>query len=483
MIIYLFKVVLCSALFLGCYYAIFQREKIYQFNRFYLLFSLILPFIIPFIEIENGSTPIYIPQVENEIVINQKETEISGINEGFPVNEQTPENNIGLIMYVMISAVLLLIFIKNIFVLIKEVRNNEKVVFDKIHIVLLKQKITPYSFINYIFVNRDEYKKKGIEKEILLHECTHIKQYHSIDILVIELMKVFLWWNPLLYLYKKAVQLNHEFLADQSVINAYQNVTDYQNLLLEKVSLSNRFLFTSSFNYSITKQRLIMMTKSTSKTKAMLITLAFVPLYVSAFFVFSTKIYAQKSVAKIKEKGVVSTSIKEGASDEMMSKYKELVIYYMKKNSMNGIKTTESINKNEKDKDLLVSIFITMSKKQQDSQTIGFRQRGKPLPRIVVSERDFESYKNSQKYGLWINDKKVKNSELDKYKASDFGQVFISRLEGGAKYEHGVSRGYDFQLDLMTNDHYEKYRNEVIEDKSYMTYYKVEGFRKSAKNY
>ena len=174
MIIYLFKVVLCSALFLGCYYAIFQREKIYQFNRFYLLFSLILPFIIPFIEIENGSTPIYIPQVENEIVINQKETEISGINEGFPVNEQTPENNIGLIMYVMISAVLLLIFIKNIFVLIKEVRNNEKVVFDKIHIVLLKQKITPYSFINYIFVNRDEYKKKGIEKEILLHECTHI---------------------------------------------------------------------------------------------------------------------------------------------------------------------------------------------------------------------------------------------------------------------------------------------------------------------
>ena len=483
MTIYLLKVVLCSALLLGSYYFLFQREKIYRLNRFYLLFSLLMPFVIPLIEIENGSTPINIPQVETVFIPTQELRPIMVEKEVFVASKQSPEINIFLLIYRIISATLLLVFLKNIFVLIKEIRNNEKVYIGGISIVLLDQKITPYSFMNYVFVNRNDYEKVGIEKEIFLHECTHIKQMHSVDILIIELMKVFLWFNPLLFFYKKAIQLNHEFLADEAVINTYENVINYQNLLIEKASKANSFLFTSSFNYSITKQRLKMMTKSTSQTKALLMTLAFVPLYVSAFFVFSTKIYAQKSVDKIEQKGVISTSTKEGASDEMMSKYKELVIYYMKKNSMNGIKTTESINKNEKDKDLLVSIFITMSKKQQDSQTIGFRQRGKPLPRIVVSERDFESYKNSQKYGLWINDKKVKNSELDKYKASDFGQVFISRLEGGAKYEHGVSRGYDFQLDLMTNDHYEKYRNEVIEDKSYMTYYKVEGFRKSAKNY
>jgi bla regulator protein blaR1 len=471
MTIYLLKVVLCSALFLGCYFLIFQREKIYRFNRFYLLFSLFAPFFIPFIEIENGSTPINIPQVETVFIPTQEIQPLVSEKEIFVAPKQTSEINIPLLIYAFVSIALLFIFLKNIFVLITEIRNNEKVFFGKISIVLLDKKITPYSFMKYIFVNRENYERQGIEKEILLHEATHIQQAHSIDILIIELMKAFLWFNPLLVFYKKAIQLNHEFLADEAVINTYGNVTNYQYLLIEKASQPNCFLFTSSFNYSITKQRLKMMTKSTSQTKALLITLAFVPLFAVAVFTFSTKIYAQKSVSEIKEKEVASTT--EGASDEMMKQYKDLIAYYNKMSNMKGIVTTENIDKNKRDKDLLVSIFLKMNKKQQESQTIGFMKRPNPLPRIVVSEKDFESYKNAKKYGLWINEKKAKNSELNNYKASDFSQVFISRLEGAAKYVNGVSRGYDFQLDMMTTDYYEKYRKESLEDKSYITYYKV----------
>lgn len=480
MTIYLLKVVLCSALFLGCYFLLFQREKIYRFNRFYLLFSLFISFIIPLIEVENGFTPINIPQVENVFIPTQEVQQITVEKEVFIAQKQTAEIDLLLLIYTLVSTSILLIFLKNIFVLIKEIRDNEKVVHGEIYIVLLERIITPYSFMKYVFVNRNDYEKQGIEKEILLHEITHIKQFHSVDILLIEAMKVFLWFNPLLFFYKKAIQLNHEFLADEAVINTYENVQNYQYLLIEKANQSNRFIFTSSFNYSITKQRLKMMTKSTSKTKALLITLAFVPLFAVVIMIFSTKVYAQKSSLKVKEKVVVSST--QEATKEMMNKYDELVSYYMKKNKMNGIKTIESINSNPRDKDLLVSIFNTMTKKQQDSQNIGFRKRGNPLPKIVVAEEDFESYKSPQKYGLWINGKKVRNSELDKYKASDFGQVFISRLEGGAKYLNGISRGYDFQLDMMTTDYYEKYRNEVLQDKSYMTYYKVEGFRKPNKN-
>ncbi len=480
MTIYLIKVVLCSALFLGCYFLLFQREKTYRFNRFYLLSSLFVPFIIPLIEVENGSTSINILQVENVYMPLHETIQTVNINEMAVTEIQGSEINPSLLIYVLVSSILLFIFLKNIFVLIKEIQNNEKVVLGEILIVLLDKKITPYSFMKYVFVNREDYENLNIEKEVFLHEFTHVKQGHSIDILIIELMKVFLWFNPLLFFYKKAIQLNHEFLADMAVIDTYENVPNYQYLLIEKASQPNCFLFTSSFNYSITKQRLKMMTKSTSKTKALLITLAFVPLFAVAIMIFSTKIYAQKSSAKIEEKELVSTQ--EGASKEMMERYNELVMSHMKRSNMNGIKTIESINKKEKDKDLLVSIFMTMNKKQQESQTIGFRTRPTPLPRIVVSDKDFESYKNSIKYGLWINSKKVKNSELDKYKPSDFGQVFVSRLEGGAKYKNGVSRGYDFQLDMMTIDYYEKYRNEVLEDKSYMTYYKVDKFKRSVKN-
>ena len=472
MTIYLLKVVLCSALLLGSYYFLFQREKIYRLNRFYLLFSLLMPFVIPLIEIENGSTPINIPQVETVFIPTQELRPIMVEKEVFVASKQSPEINIFLLIYRIISATLLLVFLKNIFVLIKEIRNNEKVYIGGISIVLLDQKITPYSFMNYVFVNRNDYEKVGIEKEIFLHECTHIKQMHSVDILIIELMKVFLWFNPLLFFYKKAIQLNHEFLADEAVINTYENVINYQNLLIEKASKANSFLFTSSFNYSITKQRLKMMTKSTSQTKALLITMTFVPLFVSAIFVFSTKIYAQKSVIESKEKE--SDSVRAKTSDEMKSKYKDLILKYAKMNQMNGMAIIESINKNKEDKDLLISIFNSMSKTEQELQAIGFVKRPKPLPRIVVSEKDFESYKNSQKYGLWINEKKVKNSALEKYKPADFSQVFVSRLEGGAKFRNGIRLGYDFQLNMMTTDYYNKYRIEALDDKTYMTYYNKE---------
>lgn len=185
MTIYLLKVVLCSALFLGCYFLLFQREKIYRFNRFYLLLSLFFPFIIPFIEIENGSTPISIPQVENVLVPPNESIQVTNINKVNVTEIQDSAINLPMLIYVLVSGVLFLIFLKKIFVLIKEIRNNKKVVFGKIFIVLLEKKITPYSFMKYVFVNREDYEKQNIEKEIFLHELTHIQQAHSIDIEVV----------------------------------------------------------------------------------------------------------------------------------------------------------------------------------------------------------------------------------------------------------------------------------------------------------
>lgn len=470
MTIYFLKVILCSTLFLGYYHLILQKEKTYRFNRFYLLFSLFIPFFLPLIKFEDSFTPIDVVQVE-KVLIPTNEILIKTINNDSKIIQpRHSEFNLYYAVYLSISCLLLLIFIRNLFVLIKEIQTNERIVYNGKNIVLLDKKIVPYSFMKYIFVNRKEYEKQSIEKEIFLHESTHIEQGHSYDILLIELIKTFFWFNPCLYFYKKAIQLNHEFLADEAVINVYQNVQQYQCLLIEKASQSNRFSITSSFNYSITKQRLKMMTKSTSQTKALLITLAFVPLFASAIFTFSTKIYAQENLA-IKKLSTNVKSTKEGASEEQMTTYKELVTKYLKMNDMKAMAAVESINKNKKDKEILISIFMAMSTSQQLIQSVGFMKRPSPLPKVQPSEKDFEAYKDPKLYGLWINEKKVENSELDKYKASDFSQVFISRLEGGAKYKNGKSRGYKFQLDMMTNDYYEKYKKETLEDDSYITYY------------
>jgi hypothetical protein len=137
----------------------------------------------------------------------------------------------------------------------------------KTHIVLIENKTLPYSFFKYIFVNRSDYENGKIEKELIIHEQTHCLQYHSVDILIIELVKIVLWFNPILWLFRKAIQLNHEFLADNYVLST-NNLSDYQNTLINLVFRNNSTYLASNFNYSLTKKRLIMMTKNKSKNIA-----------------------------------------------------------------------------------------------------------------------------------------------------------------------------------------------------------------------
>jgi hypothetical protein len=95
-------------------------------------------------------------------------------------------------------------------------------------LVLVDEKTLPHTFLNHIFVNFDDYNQRTIEDELYTHELVHVTQKHTLDILFIELLITIFWFNPLLYLYKKAIQLNHEFLADQKVVESYNNVPFYQ---------------------------------------------------------------------------------------------------------------------------------------------------------------------------------------------------------------------------------------------------------------
>jgi len=128
-------------------------------------------------------------------------------------------------------------------------------------LILVEEKILPHTFLNYIFINKNDYENRKIEGELFTHELTHVRQKHTLDVLFIEILKTIFWFNPLLIFYKKAIQLNHEFLADEKVVTSYKNVPFYQSLLLEKASWNSNFYLASNLNFLVTKKRLIMMTK------------------------------------------------------------------------------------------------------------------------------------------------------------------------------------------------------------------------------
>ncbi|MEJ7681381.1 MAG: M56 family metallopeptidase [Segetibacter sp.] len=262
---YFIKVILCSALFFGVYKLLFENEKMFHFNRIYLLLSIIFSFIVPFVTIQTHSQ--ILPSTETSILSLKILNTYSSTQTSVPVNGSNTLLFILLSIYVTITMLLLIRFGVNLKILFLRISNSLVIPYNNAKLVLINDNLIPHSFLNCIFINSEDYNNGKVEDEILLHELTHVRQKHSIDVLFIEIVQAIFWFNPVFILYRKAIQLNHEFLADDSVINIYNNTLSYQHLLIDKAGQRNSSLLTSQLSYSITKKRLIMMTKSTSPEK------------------------------------------------------------------------------------------------------------------------------------------------------------------------------------------------------------------------
>jgi murein DD-endopeptidase MepM/ murein hydrolase activator NlpD len=145
-----------------------------------------------------------------------------------------------------------------------EVKNR-----GKYHYVLIDQHQSTHSFFNYIFVHKSEFQKKRM-KDVLLHEQIHADQGYSVDLLFIGFLSILQWFNPFIYLFKRALVETHEFQADQAVIRQGIDQNQYQRLLLEHARSVVMTGLTSSFNQSIIKNRLKMMNKIKSSNKAII---------------------------------------------------------------------------------------------------------------------------------------------------------------------------------------------------------------------
>ncbi|MFA7445494.1 MAG: M56 family metallopeptidase [Flavobacteriaceae bacterium] len=259
MIAFLIKFSLSLLVFLLFYKLVLEREKMHQINRFLLLFALVFSLMIPLVNVEFVSQNPIIQQTIPSYVI----PEIFIGDDPVETPVFFTLENVLWSVYGLGFAVFLFRFIRNLTSLLRKIHESEKIKKDGFTLVLIQGEILPHSFWNYVFVNRKEYENNLIDDELFVHEKTHITQKHSLDILFIEVLQIVFWFHPLVYLYKKAMKLNHEFLADQKVNETFCEVVQYQKLLLEK-AVGNLVPIASNLNYSITKKRFIMMTKNKS---------------------------------------------------------------------------------------------------------------------------------------------------------------------------------------------------------------------------
>lgn len=284
------KIILCSSLLIAVYYLLLEKEKMYQFNRFFLLFSLILSYSVPFISVTTeNQAPIVGPQIIFEETVQQIQS--------IPVQQESFDwVNILWVIYGIVSFIFL---IKGMLSILK-IKNikGKKISHLNYKVIVTDNNLSPFTFWNTIYLDKSYLINDKIDPRIFLHEKSHLDQKHSWDLFLIEIIKILTWFNPTIYFYKKAIITNHEFLADETVLENNFNVQDYQTLILNEIIDSQKLEFTHPFNFNNTKKRFIMM--NTKKSKFTWLKKAVsLPILITACGLFIQKTYANSSVSNI----------------------------------------------------------------------------------------------------------------------------------------------------------------------------------------
>jgi TonB family protein len=154
------------------------------------------------------------------------------------------------------------------------------------NVKFIQADVAPFSFLNRIYINPDNYSQHQVN-EIIAHERVHVTQQHTYDCLFYEFLIVFFWFNPIVYKYRTSAKELHEYLADEGAIKSGVSEEVYQQLLFEQATGVSMLTLANSFNYSLLKRRLIMLTKIKSSKWAKIRVLFVLPVILALLVVFA----------------------------------------------------------------------------------------------------------------------------------------------------------------------------------------------------
>lgn len=280
MINYIIQVMLFQALFLAVYDFFLQKETFFKWNRIYLLITPFLAFIIPYLRfesIQNNVTREYIVRLPT-VFLNPE----SAFKQTAASSSTLDYISITFYVGIVLFAIL---FLVRLFKIIQLIVSNNIIQKEYYKLVLLTEKQSAFSFFNYIFINK--YLLENKELEIIQHELVHCKQRHSIDLLVFELLKIGMWFNPLVYVYQKRMTLLHEFISDYEVVKNMDKNTYFNKLLSETFNVENISFINQFYKKSLIKKRIVMIAKEKSQKIKQLKYLLVIPLLV-AMLVYSS---------------------------------------------------------------------------------------------------------------------------------------------------------------------------------------------------
>jgi len=212
---YLIKSSGLLAVFYLAYYFLLRKETFFNSNRWFLLSGLLTSLLLPLFFIKKI---IWVerPKISAEDLVAYSQHSAKTLQD-VPVVESFDWMQFIWISYIVIVLVLVIKIVFNFTSLYRMLYQQHAIKKDQFRFINLNENIAPFSFFNYIVFNADLYTNEELQS-ILLHEKIHSQQKHSIDVLVAKLFCIVFWFNPFVWLYKKAITQNLEYIADQKAI-------------------------------------------------------------------------------------------------------------------------------------------------------------------------------------------------------------------------------------------------------------------------
>ena len=417
---YLLKVLICSGILCSYYYIALRNKVFHRWNRFYLLASIVLALIIPIVKInifqspdEKGTVVKMLQTINNsdEIIIEY------GRHNGLQLSSTT----ILFTAYTLVTIVFFSIFILGLYK-IKTLRRKYLVTqFEGINFISTDAKGTPFSFFNSIFWNNaiDLHSRQG--QQIFNHEIAHVKEKHSYDKMLANVVLIFFWMNPFFWMMKKELSMIHEFIADEQALKD-SDINAFAEMILQTVYPGQNFSLTNNFFHSPLKRRLLMFTKNKNPGVSYFSRLLVLPLMAIIFFAFTIKMktiskafYNGKQITIVidashggTDNGVDANGVTE--KDLSLSIAKEIralnhnpnlvILLSREKDEVMSVKDRTAFA-TEKKADLFVSIHMD----KQDNNT------GSGL-KIFIPKNDFVYLKQSQLLGSALIESFQNNYQL-----------------------------------------------------------------------
>ncbi|AWH85683.1 peptidase M56 [Flavobacterium album] len=427
-IIYMVKACGIIAVFFLAYNALLKKETFFNSNRWFLLAGLFTAVALPFIVYTKTIwvEPVPLAQMPVRTIDINQLIQYKQHLEKLPPPEETININWFDIIGGMYFAGVLLFFVRFVldFLSIRKVLTRNIIIKDgKFRLIDSDKVVSPFSFFHYIVYNSAILRPEELES-IIAHEKVHSSQKHSLDMIISQLFCVMFWFNPFVWMYKKSISQNLEFIADAEATRLLADKQAYQKTLLKITVQPDCIAITNHFYQSLIKKRIVMLNKQQSKKWNSWKYTTILPLLAAFMFLFQVKVVAQtkqQAPTKVTTANVkLAVEINKDTKDSELEESKQML-----KDEFDADVKYENVTRNLNSEITAIKVTVKDKGQSQVYEVMG----NDPISPFTIEVEQTASGRNSITFGTGENDNFIK-SRAFRIAADDNFKEFAKDMTG-----------------------------------------------------